>query len=697
VDLPELLTVYAAHPHIKALSSLLDEGKSRDLLLTGLSGSGAAMAVAALFRQRRETCLCVLNDLEEAGYFYNDLARLSGRPAFFFPSAWQRHIKYGHIDPPGEILRTETLGALQHAQPGTLIVTYPDALAEKVISKEELRDRTLQISVGEKIDLPFVSDVFDSLGFELTDYVYEPGQYAVRGSIVDVFPFSNEYPYRIDFFGNEVETLRSFDVETQLSREKLQSVAIVSEISRSGEARIALFDLLPEDTCIVARDFAWCAERVDSLWKEEPVQGDGASFPSAEAMRKLLVSGEDFRRAARPFRRIRTGAAACGTPDATVAFDTEPQPLFRKNFDLAGDAFRRYLSEGYRIFLLSDSERQAERVRAIFRDRGEPVAFTAVDRTIHGGFTDHTLKLCIFTDHQIFGRYHKYSLKSDRARSGKVMLSLKELSRFTPGDYVVHIDHGVGQFGGLVRTQVNDRVQEAVKLIYRNGDILFVSIHSLHKLSKYRGKDGEPPVLNRLGSGAWERLKSRAGKKVKDIARELIRLYARRRQEKGFAFSPDGFMQDELAAGFIYEDTPDQVKAMTDVRADMESDRPMDRLICGDVGFGKTEIAIRAAFKAVADSKQVAVLAPTTALAYQHFRTFSERLKDFPCTVDYISRARSASAVRQLLQRLRRGEPDILIGTHRLAGKDVVFKDLGLLIIDEEQKLAWRSRRSCAA
>ncbi|MDR1103353.1 MAG: transcription-repair coupling factor [Tannerella sp.] len=686
MNLPDLLTVYAAHPQINAVSSLLDEGKSSNLLLKGLNGSGAAMTVASLLRKRKKTYVCILNDLEEAGYFYNDLSQLSGRPALFFPSAWHRHIKYGHIDPASEILRTETLGALQNVQPGTVIVTYPDALAEKVLSKEDLQAKTLKISVGEKLDVPFVSEVFDSLGFEQTDYVYEPGQYAMRGSIIDVFSFSNEYPYRIDFFGNEVETVRTFDVETQLSREKLQSVAIVSEISRSGEARISLFDLLPEDTCIVTQDLAWCVERVGSLWEEEPVQGGEASFPSGEAMRKLLVGKEDFLRSAQSFRRIQTGSKACGTPDAAVAFDTEPQPLYRKNFNLVSDSFRRYLSEGYTLYLLSDSDKQAERVRTIFQDRGDSISFTAVHGTVHDGFADHTLRLCVFTDHQIFGRYHKYNLKSDKARSGKIMLSLKELKQFSQGDYVVHIDHGVGQFGGLVRTMVNDRVQEAVKLIYRNSDILFVSIHSLHKLSKYKGRDGEPPTLNRLGSGAWERMKDRAKKKVKDIARDLIRLYARRRREKGFAFSPDSFMQDELEASFIYEDTPDQVKATADVKTDMESDRPMDRLICGDVGFGKTEVAIRAAFKAVADNKQVAILVPTTVLAYQHFQTFSERLKDFPCTVDYISRARSARDTRRILERLYDGEVNILIGTHRLVGQDVIFRDLGLLIVDEEQK-----------
>jgi transcription-repair coupling factor (superfamily II helicase) len=657
------------------------------MLVKGLNGSGAAMTIASLFMKRGGVFLCVLNDLEEAGYVYSDLVQLAGKPVLFFPSAYHRHIKYGHTDPAHTILRTETLGALQNARPDCLIVTCPDALAEKVLSKEELLANTLTLSVGEKVDALFVADVFDSLRFERTDYVYEPGQYAVRGSIIDVFSFSNEYPYRIDFFGNEVETVRTFDVETQLSIEKLQSISIISEVSRRHDRRMSLLDLLPEDACIVTQDLAWCVERIGSLWEETPVQGDEMSFASVDEMRKQLVGKDDFLRSALSFRRMEIAGKAFGTPDATLVFDTEPQPHYQKNFDRVGESFRQYLADGYTLYLLSDSEKQADRLRAIFHDRGDrDLSFTAVNRTLHGGFADHTLKMCIFTDHQLFGRYHKYNLKSDKARSGKIMLSLKELNQFSTGDYIVHIDHGVGQFGGLVRTEVNGRLQEAVKLIYRNNDIVFVSIHALHKLAKYRGKDSEPPVLSKLGGGAWERMKDRTRKKIKDIARDLIRLYARRRHEQGFAFSPDSFMQDELEAGFIYEDTPDQMKTTADIKADMESDRPMDRLICGDVGFGKTEVAMRAAFKAVADNKQVAVLVPTTVLACQHFRTFSERLKNFPCTVDYISRARSSAEIRTILQRLRTGELNILIGTHRLVGKDVVFNDLGLLIIDEEQK-----------
>ncbi|MDR2470067.1 MAG: transcription-repair coupling factor [Tannerella sp.] len=688
MNLGDVLTTYAAHPQIDALAALLDAGRCRHIRLKGLNGSSVAMTTAALFMKRRGVYVCLLNDPEEAGYFYNDLMQLAGGQTLFFPSAYRRHIKYGHVDPASEILRTEALNALQETQPEWIFVTYPDALAEKVLSREELQANTLKISAGEKIDRLFVSEVFDSLGFEQTDYVYEPGQYAVRGSLIDVFSFSNESPYRIDFFGNEVETIRTFDVETQLSQEKLPSAAIVADTGRKSKAGASFFDLLPEGTCLIAQDLQWCVERAGSLWKEDAVQGDEDSFPSTDAMRSLLVPEKDFRRAACSFCRLHTGnEGGVRPPDAVVPFNSEPQPLYRKNFDMVSQSFRQYIADGYALCLLSDSEKQSERLRVIFRDRGDRIPFTAVNRTLHSGFVDHALKMCFFTDHQIFDRYHKYNLKSDKARSGKVMLSLKELNRFSSGDYIVHIDHGIGQFGGLVRTEVNGKVQEAVKLIYRNSDILFVSIHALHKLSKYRGKDsGEPPVLNKLGSGTWERMKERTKKKVKDIARDLIRLYALRRGEKGFAFSPDSFLQDELEASFIYEDTPDQMKATADVKTDMESERPMDRLICGDVGFGKTEVAIRAAFKAAADNKQVAVLVPTTVLACQHYQTFSERLKNFPCTIDYISRSRSTTDIRNIRKRLQNGELNILIGTHRLVSNDLVFKDLGLLIIDEEQK-----------
>lgn len=691
MEVQELLNIYAAHPGVHALDTLIQEETSRTIFLKGLNGSGAALTIASLFsgtEGKRESYVCVLNDLEEAGYFFHDLVQLTGSNAvYFFPSAYRRAIKYGHADPPNEILRTEVLSRLQDDRSPFIIVTYPDALAEKVVNREILKENTLNISVGEKLDNMFVSDVLDTYGFEQVDYVYEPGQYALRGSILDVFSFSYEFPYRIDFFGNEVETIRSFDVETQLSKEKLESIHIVPEMKQEEGNSTSLLGSLPADTLLAFRDLAWCNERIDSIYHDEPVTGDEDSFADAQAMRSKLVTGDEFLKETLDFRRLYIGNKPTGTADATINFTTEPQPIYHKNFDLVSESFHNYLQRGFTLYILSDVEKQTARIRTIFEDRGDVIPFTPVNKTIHAGFADETLRICLFTDHQLFDRFHKFNLKSEKARSGKISLTLKELNQFTTGDYIVHIDHGVGQFGGLVRTEVNGKMQEAIKLIYQNNDIIFVSIHALHKLSKYKGKDsGEPPRLSKLGTGAWEKMKERTKKKVKDIARDLILLYSKRKQEKGYAYSPDSFMQHELEASFIYEDTPDQMKATNQVKEDMENPRPMDRLICGDVGFGKTEVAIRAAFKAVADNKQVAVLVPTTVLAFQHFQTFSERLKDFPCRIDYISRARTSAQIKAILKDTAEGKVDILVGTHRIVSKDVRFKDLGLLIIDEEQK-----------
>lgn len=688
LEVQDLLKQYAAHPQVAALNTLLKNKTSRNIFLKGLNGSGAAMIIASLFSKRRGSYVCVLNDLEDAGYFYHDLVQLTGGDGiYFFPSAYRRAIKYGHVDPANEILRTEVLSTLQDPTAPFIIVTYPEALAEKVISREILKENTLKISVSERLDNMFVSDVLDEYGFEQVDYVYEPGQYAMRGSILDVFSFSYEFPYRIDFFGNEVETIRSFDVETQLSKEKLDSIYIVPEMTKGNRTNSSLLDSLPSETLLASKDMAWVKERIGSIWNEEPITGDEESFANIEQLRAKLITGEDFLHAALGFCRLHFGTRPMEVADATLTFSMEAQPIYHKNFDLVSESFHKYLEDGYTLYILSDVEKQATRIRAIFEDRGDDIPFTSVNKTIHEGFADETLRVCLFTDHQLFDRFHKFNLKSDKARSGKLSLSLKELNQFTTGDYIVHIDHGIGQFGGLVRTEVNGKMQEAIRLIYQNNDIIFVSIHSLHKLSKYKGKDsGEPPKLSKLGTGAWEKMKERTKSKVKDIARDLILLYSKRKQEKGFAYSPDSFMQHELEASFIYEDTPDQMKATVDVKADMENDRPMDRLICGDVGFGKTEVAIRAAFKAVSDNKQVAVLVPTTVLAFQHYQTFSERLKDFPCRIEYISRARTAKEIRETLKDLKEGNINIIIGTHRIVGKDVTFKDLGLLIIDEEQK-----------
>ncbi|MBR8719865.1 Transcription-repair-coupling factor [Bacteroides pyogenes] len=691
MTITELQQQYAAHPNMAVMERILKDPSIRTVFCGGLCASAASLSSSVWVRRGICPFVFILGDLEEAGYFYHDLTQILGtEQVLFFPSSFRRSVKYGQKDAANEILRTEVLSRLEKGEKGLCIVTYPDALAEKVVSRKELNDKTLKLNVGERVDTAFVTDVLHSYGFEYVDYVYEPGQYAVRGSIIDVFSFASEYPYRIDFFGDEVESIRTFEVESQLSREKKKRIMIVPDLAVTGEVTTSFLDFIPGETVLAMRDFLWLRERIQAV-HDEALTPQAIAVQEAEenggiTLEGKLIDGSEFMSRALDFRRMEFGNKPTGVPDASVSFETSAQPIFHKNFDLVSDAFRDYIGKGYSLFVCSDSTKQTDRIKAIFEDRKEHISFTPVQRTLHEGFADDTLRMCVFTDHQLFDRFHKYNLKSDKARSGKVTLSLKELNQFTPGDYVVHTDHGIGRFAGLIRVPNGDTTQEVIKLIYQNEDVVFVSIHSLHKVSKYKGKEGEPPRLNKLGTGAWEKLKERTKTKIKDIARDLIKLYSQRRQEKGFSYSPDSFLQRELEASFIYEDTPDQSKATADVKTDMESERPMDRLVCGDVGFGKTEVAIRAAFKAVADNKQVAVLVPTTVLAYQHFQTFRERLKGLPCRVEYLSRARTAAQAKTVLKGLKEGEVNILIGTHRILGKDVRFKDLGLLIIDEEQK-----------
>ena len=637
-----------------------------------------------------------MNDAEEAGYFYHDLTQLTdGKQSLFFPSSFKRAIKYGQRDDAAEVLRTEVLTRLrpnpshEGGEGPRFIITYPDAIAEGVASQERLEKNTLSLRVGQQTDIGVLATRLGEAGFHRTDYVYEPGQFAVRGSIIDVFSFSSEYPYRIDFFGDDIDSIRTFEVESQLSRERVDEVFITPEQSCAGQA--SLLDYLPEGSTLLFHDFLWVCERLGSL--SEQINGaNGPNVPIIPIEPNLphLISKEEFMRKCAGLRRVEFGARPTGTPEAIIRFDTSPQPLFHKNFDFVTSTLNDYIHKGYRLYILADNKGQTDRLRTIFDERGDDIPFTPVDHTLHEGFADHTLHACFFTDHQIFGRFHKYSLRSDKARQGKVSVALKELAQFELGDYVVHIDHGIGRFAGLVRIPNGNTTQEAIKLLYEgkagSQDVLLVSIHSLHKISKYKGKDGEPPRVSHLGTGAWEKMKQRTKTKIKDIARDLILLYSKRMQEQGFAYSPDSFMQHELEASFIYEDTPDQLKATQDVKSDMERRRPMDRLICGDVGFGKTEVAIRAAFKACADNKQVAVLVPTTVLAYQHFQTFTDRLRDFPVKVEYLSRARNTADINRILSELADGTINIIIGTHKLIGKRVHFKDLGLLIIDEEQK-----------
>ncbi|MDR0799477.1 MAG: DEAD/DEAH box helicase, partial [Dysgonamonadaceae bacterium] len=654
------------------------------IYVRGLIGSARSIVVATVFNERKsDSFLCILNDEETAGYFYHDCCQIVGEErVLFFPSGYKRATHQRKPDPAQEILRTETLNRLHKSVVPYLIVTYPEALAEKVVSKDNLELNTLSIHKGERIDSLFVEEILDSYGFERVDYVYEPGQYAVRGSIVDVFSFSNEYPYRIDFFGDEVESIRHFDVESQLSRDKLMSISIISSQSKRNDT--SFFSYLKKNTRLIFQHERWLHDYIAGLWDKDPA-GDEEASQSLEEFRQTLVSPQEMKKFTGQFLQWHL-LTPPGARNVVYSFAIELQTSFRKNFDLVASTFKQKMAEGYTIYILSDNEKQIARIRSIFEDRGDRIRFTPILNTLHEGFIDHNLRVCLFTDHQLFDRYHKYTLRSEKARSGKVALSLKEIKGFHVGDYIVHMDHGVGQFGGLIRMEVNGKMQEAVKLIYLNDDLIFSSIHSLHKLSKYRGHDSQPPKLHKLGSQAWENLKENTKRKVKDIAKELITLYAKRREEKGFAFSADTYLQQELEASFIYEDTPDQLKATNEVKADMESPQPMDRLVCGDVGFGKTEVAIRAAFKAAIDGKQTAVLVPTTLLAYQHYNTFRERLADFPVKVDYLSRARSQQQAKHLLEQLQEGKIDILIGTHRVVSPDVKFKDLGLLIIDEEQK-----------
>ena len=691
MDIKELQCIYAAHPNTKGLAKQLEDSSVKTFFLGGLHASASPLFFSSYLKNAKQTTVFILGDVEEAGYFYHDLTQINGEEdVLFFPSSYRRAIKYGQKDAGNEILRTEVLSRLQKGD-AVCIVTCPEAVAEKVVSSRELSSRTLKLEVGQQVEVDHIMDTLAGFGFERVDYVYEPGQYALRGSIVDVFSYASEYPFRVDFFGDEIDSIRTFEVDTQLSREKKESIAIVPELSVAGSGEfVSFFDFIPKDSILAMKDFFWVRERIDTIHEEAvsplALVADEEHKNELLNISKHLIDGGTFMLHALNFRRIEFGNKPTGTPQATLKFDTQAQPIFHKNFELVSSCFKEFLEKGYTLYICTDSEKQAKRLKDIFEERGDNISFTYVNKTLHEGFTDHVLKSCFFTDHQIFDRFHKYNLRSDRARNGKVALTLKELSQFEPGDYVVHIDHGIGKFAGLVRLPNGDSTQEVIKLIYQNDDVVFVSIHSLHKISKYKGKEGEPPRINKLGTGAWEKIKERTKSKIKDIARDLIKLYSQRKQEKGFAYTPDSFLQHELEASFLYEDTPDQLKATNDVKADMESNRPMDRLVCGDVGFGKTEVAVRAAFKAATDNKQVAVLVPTTVLAYQHYQTFSERLKEFPCKVEYLSRARSAKDTSRILKELANGEINVLIGTHNLIGKSVKFKDLGLLIIDEEQK-----------
>ena len=722
MTLPELLPLFAHHPGVRALLHCLREGQT-PVLLEGLRGSAPALMLGAAAHECPSPYLFVLNDEEEAGYFYHDLRQLLGDECvLFFPSSYRRAVKYGQRDAAQEILRTDVLSRLSRWEstpteehPMSLcVVTFPTALAERVASRKELTDHSLTLHTGEEYDIIALTRRLEEVGFHRRDYVYEPGEYALRGSILDVFSFSSELPFRIDFFGDEVETIRTFEVQSQLSKQFCVEAHIVPHVEEQSSAAelVPFTDFLPPATRLVVRNFGFLTAAVQKVYDEGFARQAVAEMEASSEMEAAelearfsaaaqLVNGSRLERELAPLQRFELTASPSAMADEAVrvVFHTQAQPLFHKNFDLVVDTLRRNLRAGIHTYVLADSEKQNERLREIINDlqhadvetsqeaaQTAPL-FTSVHLTLHEGFVDEQAQVALFTDHQIFDRFHKYNLRSDHARNAKIALTLKELMQFEPGDYVVHVDHGVGRFAGLVRMPGADgELQEVIKITYQNNDAIFVSIHALHKVSKYKGREGEPPRLSHLGTGAWERIKSKTKEKLKDIARDLIVLYSRRREEKGFAYTPDTFLQQELEASFAYEDTPDQLKVTQQVKADMERDRPMDRLVCGDVGFGKTEIAVRAAFKAACDNKQVAVMVPTTVLALQHYKTFAKRLKDFPVRVDYLSRARTTAQTKEILKDLAAGNIHIIIGTHKLIGKSVKFKDLGLLIIDEEQK-----------
>lgn len=687
MSIKDIAHKYKSHPNYQQVLEKFESKDKINLHLNGLSGSSFALFSSTILENLNNLNLFVLTEKEEAAYFYNDLLNLiDENKVLFFPSSYKRAIQYGHTDEGNIILRTNTLNRLDQYQEGLLvIVTYTEAISEKVISRSRLTGDTLQLNIGEKVSIDFIKEVLDTYQFDQVDFVFSPGQYAVRGSIIDIFSFSAEYPFRIDFFGDEVDSIRSFDLESQLSKAKFDRIAILPNILNYAgtEVHQSIFEFAENRPLLWSNNLNYIAEKlsdIESSVSEKPYE---------------LFKEDEFKTSFNVLTTIEFGTRSVFDSSVTFSFHASHQPLFQKNFNKLGDNLLQLINDGFETYILSENEKQLNRLNDIFKDTHKGIPFIGVTETVHEGFIDHDLKLCCFTDHQIFDRYHKYRI--NQYFSAEASVSLNELKDLKPGDYVVHIDHGIGKFGGLEKIVVNGKVQEAIKLVYRDNDVLYVNIHSLHRISKYKGKDDSEPKIYKLGSGAWQKLKQSTKSKVKDIAKDLIALYAKRKAEEGFRFSADTYMQEELEASFIYEDTPDQVKATVAVKGDMESGMPMDRLVCGDVGFGKTEIAVRAAFKAVSDSKQVAILVPTTILALQHYNTFKERLKDFPCRVDYISRLRKTSDQTATLKDVESGKVDILIGTHRLLGKDIKFKDLGLLIIDEEQKFGVAAKEKLKA
>lgn len=696
MTLEELKDLFKSSDKTSKIIEGLNASSNAKLQLKGVVGSAGSFIASAVIKQVSGSHLFILNDKEEAAYIFNDLEALySEDKTLFFPQSYKKPYEPEDIDNANILARADALNRISKNSEGLVIVTYPEALTEKVVTKKHLIKNTLELKQGERVSIEFITDLLFEFGFERVDYVILPGQYSVRGGIIDIFSFANEYPYRVEFFGNEVDSLRTFDIVSQLSVAKHAKITIVPNVEDKllQESHESFLDYLPSNLTIWTKDFEFCLDRLEKEYsKIEEAYASKKTLIDQLPPEELFINREQFIEKCQQRKVVEIGSKHYFNPTTIVEYNFLPQPSFNKNFDLLIKNLKDNISLNYKNILFADTAKQTERIYAILEDvhASKGTKFNTEDVTpillsIHEGFIDKDLKIACYTDHQIFDRYHRFKLKGSFNKN-KAALTLKELHGLNPGDYVTHIDHGVGKFAGLEKIDVNGKMQEAIRLVYKDNDILYVSIHSLHRISKYSGQEGMAPKINKLGTNTWNNLKQKTKNKVKEIAYDLIKLYAKRRSQKGFEFSPDSYLQTELEASFIYEDTPDQEKATVAVKKDMEAHFPMDRLICGDVGFGKTEIAIRAAFKAATDNKQVAVLVPTTILALQHYKTFKDRFRDFPVTVDYINRFKTPKEQKETLEKVSSGQVNVLIGTHRIVGKDIKFKDLGLLIIDEEQK-----------
>ena len=692
MGIQEILEKYAQSEQVKLLVKSI-QGKNPKVQLKGLVGASDAMIAAATYTLQERPFIFILPTHEDASYFLSDLESILDKQILFFPSSFRKAFEFTQTDAAHVLQRAETLNALNHtSELPKMVVTYPEAIAEKVINREDLEKNTLAITQNTKLSIDFINEFLYEYDFERVDFVYEPGQFAIRGGIVDIFSFSNDKPYRVEFFGDEIESIRTFDMETQLSISKIHTVTIVPNVQAKflSNNHISLLEYVDKDAVVWLKDVQFTLDimkdgykRASEFWK---ALDEKAILENADWIdpRVTFTTDRTFSEFLFEFPNVEFGKQYFYKADEIIKFDIHPQPSFNKDFTLLIHNFKENIKHGIQNLIFSDSTKQVERIYSILEDIDKSVSFIPIHRGLREGFRDDETKMACYTDHQIFDRYYKYKRKKGYERSQAI--TLKDLRDLKPGDYITHIDHGVGKYAGLEKVEVNGKTQEMIRLVYADNDLLYVNINSLNRISKYSGKEGALPKMNKLGTDTWDKLKKTTKKKVKDIARDLILLYAKRKAQTGNAFSPDTYLQNELEASFLYEDTPDQEKATADVKRDMESPHPMDRLICGDVGFGKTEIAIRAAFKAATDSKQVAILVPTTILALQHYRTFTERLKDFPVTIDYINRFKTSKQIKDTLARLAEGKVDIIIGTHRLVSKDVKFKDLGLMIIDEEQK-----------